>query len=102
LIVDKNELEVKQKVSAVMLILFLLDRTDLWATKAVVQDSIMDPWYSLRSYNPLRELDMYVHILCKMLGYILKQLYRLSVIRGYPIVLDRRHYGAIIQDYKRT
>lgn len=80
MIVDKNELEAKQKVSAIMLILFVYMGQIYGVTQAVAQDSIMAPWYSLRSDNSLRELDMCIYV-CKMLGYVL-------IIRkfsGYPI-----------------
>ncbi len=34
----------------------------------IAQDSIMDPWYPIGTGNPLRELDMCIHI-CQIMGY---------------------------------
>jgi Cytosine deaminase and related metal-dependent hydrolases len=34
----------------------------------VAQDSIMDPWYPIGTGNPLRELDMCIHV-CQIMGH---------------------------------
>lgn len=35
---------------------------------SIAQDSIMDPWYPIGTGNPLRELDMCIHV-CQIMGY---------------------------------
>ncbi|MDT8899801.1 cytosine deaminase [Anaeroselena agilis] len=47
---------------------------------AIAQDSIMDPWYPLGTGNPLRELDMCLHV-CQMMGYG-------EIIRSLDLVTD--------------
>lgn len=47
---------------------------------AIAQDSIMDPWYPLGNNNPLRELDMCIHV-CQMMGYG-------EIIRSLDLVTD--------------
>lgn len=47
---------------------------------AIAQDSIMDPWYPLGTNNPLRELDMCLHV-CQMMGYG-------EIVRSLDLVTD--------------